>query len=334
MSHQSDSQSRNKKAVVYREAISARTLTDMAGHALSLTNFPDGPLHDDPILKGRMNNQDCHANLRIHATDIIEVKNHEAKAIINPAITCSLILQGKAEGTIGGQPYCLDGTNGPTGYIWAMNEPMLWTRSIRKASHVRKVNIRIDRDWLLQEVQANPEDELCCFLRSLTEHPVNIQKWQPSKRALSLAEQLLQPSTASPFLEKMKNESKALDLLGEAFLSLQTSTLKPEMAQTVDKAQLIRSYIENNITSPLDLKTIARGVGMAINTMQRTFKQSYHMTVMDYLRERRLETAKEAMIHDGLTIAQAAFKAGYTSPSNFATAFKRVYGVSPSQIRN
>lgn len=334
MSHQSESQSRNKEAVVYREAISARTLTDMAGHALSLTSFPDGPLHDDPILKGRINNQDCHANLRIHATDIIEVRNHEAKAIINPAITCSLILQGKAQGTIGGEAYCLDGTNGPAGYIWAMNEPMLWTRRIRKDSHVRKVNIRIERDWLLQEVQANPEDDLCRFLSSLMEHPVNIQRWQPSKRALSLAEQLLHPSAVSPFLEKIQNESKALDLLGEAFISLQTTTLKPEMAQTVDKAQLVRTYIESNIARQLDLKTIARDVGMAINTMQRTFKQSYKMTVMDYVRERRLETAREAMIHDGLTIAQAAYKAGYTSPSNFATAFKRVYGVSPSQIKN
>lgn len=334
MSDPSNTKNRNQKAVVYREAISARTLTDLAGHTLSLTNFPDGPLPDDPLLKGRMNNQECHANLRIHATDIIEVRNHEAKAIINPAITCSLILHGKAEGTIGGKPYCLDGTKGPTGYIWAMNEPMLWTRILRKNSHVRKVNIRIDREWLWQEVQANSDDELCRFLRSLMEHPVNIQQWHPSKRALSLAEQLLQPTAVSPFLEKLQNESKALDLLGEAFVSLQNTTLKPEMAQTVDKAQLIRTYIESNIANALDLKTIARGVGMAINTMQRTFKQSYNMTIMDYLRERRLETAKEAMIHDGLTIAQAAFKAGYTSPSNFATAFKRVYGVSPSQIKN
>ena len=52
------------------------------------------------------------------------------------------------------------------------------------------------------------------------------------------------------------------------------------------------------------------------------------------LRQRKLEAARDAMLREGATIAQAAFMAGYSSPANVATAFKRAFGVSPSQYRS
>ncbi|CFO34701.1 transcriptional regulator [Bordetella pertussis] len=36
---------------------------------------------------------------------------------------------------------------------------------------------------------------------------------------------------------------------------------------------------------------------------------------------------------DGLSVAQAACLAGYTSAANFATAFRRAFGVTPGQLR-
>ncbi|MFQ6685116.1 helix-turn-helix domain-containing protein, partial [Bordetella pertussis] len=35
----------------------------------------------------------------------------------------------------------------------------------------------------------------------------------------------------------------------------------------------------------------------------------------------------------GLSVAQAACLAGYTSAANFATAFRRAFGVTPGQLR-
>ncbi len=71
---------------------------------------------------------------------------------------------------------------------------------------------------------------------------------------------------------------------------------------------------------------------MSVTNMQSSFKQAYGMTVMDYIRERRLVAARDALGREGLSIAQAAHLAGYTSPQNFSTAFKRQFGISPSEI--
>ncbi|VFR21306.1 hypothetical protein AMP9_3942 [plant metagenome] len=39
------------------------------------------------------------------------------------------------------------------------------------------------------------------------------------------------------------------------------------------------------------------------------------------------------MEYEGASVARAALLAGYANPANFATAFRRQYGLSPRQVR-
>jgi AraC-like DNA-binding protein len=36
---------------------------------------------------------------------------------------------------------------------------------------------------------------------------------------------------------------------------------------------------------------------------------------------------------EGITIAEASYLAGYSSPSGFATAFRRFFGIAPKSVR-
>jgi AraC-like DNA-binding protein len=55
------------------------------------------------------------------------------------------------------------------------------------------------------------------------------------------------------------------------------------------------------------------------------------MTVFDYLRRARLLRARQALEREGRSIIEAAAIAGYTSPANFATAYRRRFGITPRQ---
>ena len=57
------------------------------------------------------------------------------------------------------------------------------------------------------------------------------------------------------------------------------------------------------------------------------------MTVFEYQRGRRLQLAREALEREGASVNEAAWRAGYNSPANFATAFKRHFGITPRQVR-
>ena len=57
------------------------------------------------------------------------------------------------------------------------------------------------------------------------------------------------------------------------------------------------------------------------------------MPVMEYMRARRLEKARLALERGEVGISGAAALAGYRSEANFATAIRRRYGLTPSDLR-
>jgi AraC-type DNA-binding domain-containing proteins len=75
-------------------------------------------------------------------------------------------------------------------------------------------------------------------------------------------------------------------------------------------------------------------MGLNRRSLQRQFKTAYGLTIRDFLRRERLAQAYRALSEDGATIAQAAYLAGYTTPENFTTAFRRTYDILPGILRN
>ncbi len=95
----------------------------------------------------------------------------------------------------------------------------------------------------------------------------------------------------------------------------------------------LHAFLGSGQGDHLSLDGIARHAGVNANTLQRQFRAVFGTTVFDHLRECRLQRARHALEHDGLTVGQAAVLAGYTSAANFATAYRRRFGMPPKLAR-
>ena len=78
---------------------------------------------------------------------------------------------------------------------------------------------------------------------------------------------------------------------------------------------------------------LARRVGMNDAKLCAGFKQVFGITISDYIRQLRMRRAKVLLEESGLSVIEIALEVGYNHASNFATAFRRYYGVTPSQAR-
>jgi AraC-like DNA-binding protein len=154
---------------------------------------------------------------------------------------------------------------------------------------------------------------------------------------IALAEQVLGPSRLCPFLEEMYAEARCMEIVGEVLARLGDGQSSPraETLTTHDtmKARAARDFIEANLDRALSLTDIARAVGASVTVLQRRFKSVYGTTVVQFLHARKLEQARDALERGAVTITEAAYLAGYSSPANFTTAFRRAYGILPKSLR-
>lgn len=132
-------------------------------------------------------------------------------------------------------------------------------------------------------------------------------------------------------------ESRALELLARFFEQARRLERGAEPARVMARdrriAESARVLLEERFADPPGLKVLARDVGTHPAKLMRLFKAVHGSTIGGYLEAFRMERARQLLDQGDLSVTQIAYEVGYEHPSNFATAFKRRYGLSPSGVR-
>ncbi|WP_346915445.1 HD domain-containing protein [Clostridium sp.] len=91
-------------------------------------------------------------------------------------------------------------------------------------------------------------------------------------------------------------------------------------------------YIEDNITESLTNEDIAKEMGYSTYHFSRIFKEKMGVSLMEYVKDRRLLRATEEIIL-GEKILNVAIKYGYETNNGFTKAFRKKYDFSPAVIK-
>lgn len=102
---------------------------------------------------------------------------------------------------------------------------------------------------------------------------------------------------------------------------------------TNQKLQKVFDYMEQHLDETLSLQTLSNMAGYSVPQFYRLFKQLTGDKVNEYLLRRRISEAAIAVKNDKKSIAEIAFQFGFQSHDVFTRAFKRVYGMTPTQYR-
>lgn len=91
--------------------------------------------------------------------------------------------------------------------------------------------------------------------------------------------------------------------------------------------------IEENLENKIEFKELAKIIGTSEYTLQRIFCFLTGITLTEYIRKRRLSKAGEDILINNEKIIDIAVKYGWDSSESFSRAFKKMYGVNPSNIK-
>ncbi len=91
----------------------------------------------------------------------------------------------------------------------------------------------------------------------------------------------------------------------------------------------VLNYINSNLENDLSIDTIASEFFISKYYLMRKFKNQIGSSIHNYVVQKRLILAR-SLISDGLSMSDVCNKCGFNDYSSFVRAFKKVYGVSPS----
>jgi AraC-like DNA-binding protein len=93
------------------------------------------------------------------------------------------------------------------------------------------------------------------------------------------------------------------------------------------------AIVEAEYATEISLDDIARRVASSRRQLQRAYSEVGDTTFREHLTEVRMRRAAELLHARGLTIREIADRVGYRQPAQFAKAFRRHFGMSPSDFR-
>lgn len=113
-------------------------------------------------------------------------------------------------------------------------------------------------------------------------------------------------------------------------LTKQNRTTK---SATDSYAGYARAYLENAYMTDVSIQSIADSLHIDRRYLTRQFTQAYGVSPQSYLMQLRMDQAAR-FLEKGCSVAATAQMVGFKDLPNFSRHFKRIYGISPSQINS
>ncbi|WP_167014327.1 AraC family transcriptional regulator [Chitinophaga sp. Cy-1792] len=117
-------------------------------------------------------------------------------------------------------------------------------------------------------------------------------------------------------------------------LGIGNSSLFHELMQLRQPVQTeIREVVAQNLTSPVSLTELAHLSGRSLSSFKRDFLHIYNQSPATWIRNKRLEKAKEMLETTQLSVSDICFSLGFENLSHFSRIFKDYHGQKPSFYR-
>ncbi|MES0885106.1 helix-turn-helix domain-containing protein [Roseibium sp. SCP14] len=301
-----------------------------------------GPSLDtgDEVLRGAIGFENIEDGLSIHYSNAEDLHDLRIESEQGPRLGILLFLEGQVEASIGNfkipmPVYDAEQRNwSPVATFFAQTQREKFIRQARRGSRLKKVTIAISHEWFLAHLDLS-DPGFSAFKEFAGENLANLS-WTPSAHAIGLAEQIIGAPRKSPFQHRLYITARVYGLLEEAFRYFTEHRVEPNAksgsGQDRQKLRAIEHYLSGERGHWVTADELARHTGMSSNSLQRLLSRTYGLSTSRFIRRFMLEKAREALERDALTITKAAHIAGYSSPANFSTAFKREFGLSPKQV--
>lgn len=94
------------------------------------------------------------------------------------------------------------------------------------------------------------------------------------------------------------------------------------------------SVVKAHLEDPgFGVSDLARELGMSRASLHRKIRDAEGTSAGRYIRDTRLNSARELLQEEGLTVSEVAFRTGFSDSSYFSKCFRKKYGINPGDFK-
>jgi len=210
-----------------------------------------------------------------------------------------------------------------------------WSYQGTKASAYKGVTIIFNKQWLSQYFEMEIAEDVITSYISLKAESINIvpldaryRRWMKTicnvEETNPLRTTILQNRLMlmierffGSLYEKMRNPAFRLPLSQE------------DIARVV---QIERLLTKNVLQAPPSIHQLAKIAAISESKLKKDFKTMYGLPIYEYYQKARMHAAQDKLLTGKYSVKEVAMELGYSNLSNFTIAFKKEFGVLPSQL--
>ncbi|KML59738.1 AraC family transcriptional regulator [Burkholderia cepacia] len=240
--------------------------------------------------------------------------------------SCCIVAQGRKRAVVGGRAYQYD----PSNYlIVGLDLPVIGA-VIEASAHKPYLSVRLPlnrqalADMLMHD-SAKPDRGAeraspAIVVEAATPHLIDA-----ATRLLHLLDAPDDVPALAPLIER--------EILYRLLRGPHAGMLHQIAYQTgrISRIQRAIVFIRQHFTEDFAIDELAALADMSVSNFHAQFKAATHMSPLRFRAQIRLQEARRLMLAEGLGAAEAGYRVGYESPSQFSREYGRLFNAPPKR---
>jgi AraC-like DNA-binding protein len=262
-----------------------------------------------------------------HASALPELRFRRSSHVSEPIHTINMpslcvIAQGSKTATLAGESYRYDPA---TYFVSSVHLPIIG-KITEATPQVPYLSLQLDfnADIILDIVKETNQK-----WNGKTERAILVNKFTPPllDAILRLVKLLDTPGDIPILAPLIIREILYRVLQGEQGELIKQFAYIGSQAYRISKAIHL---INSDYSKPLLIEELAKEVNMSPSSLHKHFKKVTTLSPLQYQKILRLQVARRLLLTESLDAADAGFRVGYESPSQFSREYARMFGRPPS----
>lgn len=205
-----------------------------------------------------------------------------------------------------------------------------------KGSIVRGFRVVISPEWLASYLRIDKMEDV--LQRYLQLRSARFHMKELDQEDSQLLHEILDPPEDKGVDEIPFIQNRVMMILERFFAWMyEEMTRNPRLSrianEDIQRIRQVEEHLLKDLAKAPGIEDMARHAAMSATRLKTLFRQVYGLPPYEYFQQHRMLKAKQLLRGTSMSIQDIGRSLGYSNMSNFTLAFRKVFGVNPSEIR-